>query len=567
MKLSWSTSIFRTKYWTQCQPTRRPISLTAEDRLHAHFTRPTPSPTFEDAGLRPLLAQAVYTAFPNVKNPTEIQSTLISNVSQGKDIILQDETGSGKSFGLVLALLNKPRMIFTDDMKGDQKRDRPAITSLVLVPHRDLAFQMLHWIDSITQASNVHPPPLSSIAQVLVREGRRHISEGIPSIRNEPPHILIATPASVLEVLHEDPNAIHLEELSTVVFDEVDYLIETLPLNHKPNKSHIQKIKKIRDHPGPARSLLDQIYGEPSNLKSEKGESPRDPPFHRPQLILSSATIRRQLKHYFFSERQLLDKNTVKLRRAVMRLHGQDELARDELAIRSLISHHVLVASEDGIVNIPSAIKAEEKQLSPVDFDEPNSGPLDATTSPSLDRIIDATAASRSIEFSITPSPLNQNLLEAIAAVFALDVPSVALLVIPPNASVHRAVYDLREMGVDALGMDLLIQDRGRSYLLQADKTHNANPKLLVCTSSSIRGVDFPSLTHVFILGYEALIAKDNWTLTLDTYIHLCGRVGRFGKPGKVITVVDKEGVSRIDKVLHTLDITPVRLHALENEA
>ena len=163
----------------------------------------------------------------------------------------------------------------------------------------------------------------------------------------------------------------------------------------------------------------------------------------------------------------------------------------------------------------------------------------------------------------MTPSPLNQNSLEAVAAVFALDVPSVALLVIPSETSVHRAVYDLREMGVNAHGMDLLVQDRGRTYLLKADaESSKTNPTLLVCTSSSIRGVDLPALTHVFILGLETLLAKDNWTLTLDTYIHLCGRVGRFKKHGKVITVVEKKTVSGIEKILSTLDITPVRFNA-----
>lgn len=120
-------------------------------------------------------------------------------------------------------------------------------------------------------------------------------------------------------------------------------------------------------------------------------------------------------------------------------------------------------------------------------------------------------------------------------------------------------------MGVNAHGMDLLAQDRGRTYLLQGDvEQSRANPTLLVCTSSSIRGVDLPSLTHVFILGMDTLIAKGNWTLTLDTYIHLCGRVGRFKKHGKVITVVEGKERAGIEKVLQTLDIVPSRFNAFE---
>ncbi|KAG9098968.1 hypothetical protein FRC07_010569, partial [Ceratobasidium sp. 392] len=53
------------------------------------------------------LIRAIRTAFPHVKNPTSIQSKLIPAIHRGEDIILQDETGSGKTFGSVLALLSE----------------------------------------------------------------------------------------------------------------------------------------------------------------------------------------------------------------------------------------------------------------------------------------------------------------------------------------------------------------------------------------------------------------------------------------------------------------------------
>jgi superfamily II DNA/RNA helicase len=47
-----------------------------------------------------------------------------------------------------------------------------------------------------------------------------------------------------------------------------------------------------------------------------------------------------------------------------------------------------------------------------------------------------------------------------------------------------------------------------------------------------------PELTHVFILGIP-LGPKVNGRV-IDAYLHIAGRVGRFGRGGKVITVVEK---------------------------
>jgi hypothetical protein len=134
-------------------------------------------------------------------------------------------------------------------------------------------------------------------------------------------------------------------------------------------------------------------------------------------------------------------------------------------------------------------------------------------------------------------SPFNSNVLEAIATAFALDVPSVALLIIPSSASVSRAVYDLRCLGVNAHGLDVLCQEKGRAYLYAGHASDN--PTLLVCTPASARGLDLPDLTHVFILGIPD--GPSGGKRNADTYLHLAGRVGRFGRAGKVITIVEKD--------------------------
>lgn len=62
---------------------------------------------------------------------------------------------------------------------------------------------------------------------------------------------------------------------------------------------------------------------------------------------------------------------------------------------------------------------------------------------------------------------------------------------------------------------------------------------LIVGTLATVRGVDLPDLSHVFILGVPEGRAG-------DAYLHFSGRVGRFGRRGKVITVVEEQKEERI---------------------
>jgi hypothetical protein len=128
----------------------------------------------------------------------------------------------------------------------------------------------------------------------------------------------------------------------------------------------------------------------------------------------------------------------------------------------------------------------------------------------------------------------NLAVIETVAACFAMDVPRVAMLVLPASSPVHAFVSELRELGVNAHGLDLLAEDRGRAHLLRGPSDVAVpDPTLLVATEASVRGVDLPELSHVFCLAIPA-------NRKADGYLHLAGRVGRFGRPGQVITILEK---------------------------
>jgi len=52
--------------------------------------------SFRLIGLEPNLVEALRKAFPNIKRPTKVQESLVTEMLGGRDILLRDRTGSGK---------------------------------------------------------------------------------------------------------------------------------------------------------------------------------------------------------------------------------------------------------------------------------------------------------------------------------------------------------------------------------------------------------------------------------------------------------------------------------------
>lgn len=153
---------------------------------------------------------------------------------------------------------------------------------------------------------------------------------------------------------------------------------------------------------------------------------------------------------------------------------------------------------------------------------------------------------------------------------FALEVPRVALMVLHPTAPVERAVQEMRALGVNAHGLDIVVRERGGSYLLRKGSAPEDAPTLLVATLATIRGLDLPDLTHVFILA--SYTGADD-ALDHDSYTHAAGRVGRFGKSGKVIAVLNKlyhisrgkksrwvDEPEKLKNIYKRLGVTPVKV-------
>jgi superfamily II DNA/RNA helicase len=347
--------------------------------------------TFETAGITAPVAASLRAAFPNVRQPTAMQKKLIRATVGKQDVLLQDDTGSGKcvdrsitsarsehrslfrSFAVMLALLSKSRVHTPNPGNSKGNDDAEGLTTLLIVPHRDLAYQYLHWIHHLTLSEGNFPFSLAKYAQVLVRHVNRTTLQDLPirmqeaiehvsADRDRPlpqtPHILIATPNAVLDLVQRQPQLLRLSTLSTVVVDEVDAFLH-VPNSKLPREHKKAVQKKLDRHVPDLVRVLDALYPTPRDKQQIFGRSHSSRnellkqglvPVERPQLIMLSATLRTRLRSALYGAFGWIQRGKVlkliRKRSSALPAHRLD---------RSAV-HHVLVVSKTGdIKNIAGA--------------------------------------------------------------------------------------------------------------------------------------------------------------------------------------------------------------------
>lgn len=134
---------------------------------------------------------------------TAIQAESLPLIIDGKDVIAQAKTGSGKTAAFGLGLLHNLNV----------KRFR--IQAMVLCPTRELADQVAKEIRKLARA--IHN------IKVLTLCGGVPMGPQIGSLEHGA-HIIVGTPGRILD--HLDKGRINLEELNTLVLDEADKMLE-----------------------------------------------------------------------------------------------------------------------------------------------------------------------------------------------------------------------------------------------------------------------------------------------------------------------------------------------------
>ncbi|MFC6253074.1 DEAD/DEAH box helicase [Secundilactobacillus hailunensis] len=154
---------------------------------------------FSELGLtKPLLKAVERNGY---EEATPIQAETIPMVLEGKDVIGQAQTGTGKTAAFALPILQ------------NIDRDDPHIQALVISPTRELAIQTQEQIFQLGKEEH---------AKVQVVYGGADIRRQINSLKNQP-QVLVGTPGRLLD--HMNRRTVKLDHVKMLVLDEADEML------------------------------------------------------------------------------------------------------------------------------------------------------------------------------------------------------------------------------------------------------------------------------------------------------------------------------------------------------
>jgi ATP-dependent RNA helicase RhlE len=161
--------------------------------------------TFTSLGLIDTLIQTLDTL--GYKTPTPVQTQAIPAVLAGRDLMAAAQTGTGKTAGFALPLLQ--RLV----MEGPQVAHN-SVRVLVLVPTRELAEQ----VHESFLAYGGHLPLRTCVAYggVSINPQMMKLRKGVD--------VMVATPGRLLDLYQQ--NAVKFDQLQTLVLDEADRMLD-----------------------------------------------------------------------------------------------------------------------------------------------------------------------------------------------------------------------------------------------------------------------------------------------------------------------------------------------------
>lgn len=161
--------------------------------------------TFEILGLLDELLKAI--ADHGYTTPTPVQLQAIPLILEGNDIIVGSQTGTGKTAGFTLPLLQ----LLTSRTSN---RNPLAVRALILTPTRELAAQ-------VRESVQTYGKYLSLRSAVVV--GGVNINTQIKHLRNGT-DILVATPGRLLDLVSQ--KIVDLSQLEILILDEADRMLD-----------------------------------------------------------------------------------------------------------------------------------------------------------------------------------------------------------------------------------------------------------------------------------------------------------------------------------------------------
>ncbi|OAA91126.1 DEAD/DEAH box helicase [Clostridium coskatii] len=136
-----------------------------------------------------------------ITKPTSIQQESIKFIREGKDVIAEAQTGTGKTLAFLLPIFEN----ISPNINSTQ--------ALIVTPTRELAIQITEEALKLKKAKDIN---------ILAAYGGKDIGSQLKKLKRNI-HLIIATPGRLLDHLHR--KTIDLSKLKTLVLDEADQML------------------------------------------------------------------------------------------------------------------------------------------------------------------------------------------------------------------------------------------------------------------------------------------------------------------------------------------------------
>ncbi|MCC8468859.1 DEAD/DEAH box helicase [Xanthomonas phaseoli] len=296
--------------------------------------------------LQPLFESALARA--GVRTLTPVQVAMIPPMLAGRDLIATAQTGSGKTLAYALPLLQQR-------LQAPEQAPR-VLGGLILVPTRELVAQVAQTLLSLAAA-------LPRRLKIVAATGGEAINPQLMALRGGA-DIVIATPGRLLDLVAH--NALRLSQVSTLVLDEADRLLE-LGFGAELDRilallpAQRQSVLVSATFPAAIASLAKRRLRDPLRITIDA--TPEHAPAIAQRAIAVDAGQRTQLLRHlllehawpqllvFVASRHSADKVAEKLSKtgiAALPLHGELSQGRRERTLRAFkqAEVQVLVATD-----------------------------------------------------------------------------------------------------------------------------------------------------------------------------------------------------------------------------
>ncbi|WP_160723903.1 DEAD/DEAH box helicase [Bacillus sp. USDA818B3_A] len=278
--------------------------------------------------LQPFLQEAWNKA--GFQEPTTIQETAIPLILNGRDVIAESPTGTGKTLAYLLPLLNKI------------ETNTPSLQAVVLASSQELVMQVYQEFQKWSEGSGIRGTSII---------GGANVKRQLEKLKKRP-HVIFATPGRLLELIKQKKVKMH--EVKMVVLDEGDQLLipehlQTVQQIVKSTMGDRQVVLFSATMKQATEKLAKDIAKEPEILKVEKDE------------IASSGEV----EHIYFLAEQ---RDKIKLLEKIVRLEKSKSLAFINDIGEIQVFKEKLLFKELSIGILHSDMKKLERQAALKDF-------------------------------------------------------------------------------------------------------------------------------------------------------------------------------------------------------